>query len=192
MNWDERIMMDRNTTFKHWFVCAQMAGWQLQEFTRPSFIGRHEVPQDLNHLTIGQLMQLGMLSGDGMIYGVCRIIMGLEEDEVNKARAIDVVRFAGWVMGEVRRINKLFEKTNVRPTPQQVRAGIGNLRFGLFGVLDWYALRMGYQDHEKVADVPWLNIYKCMDMDAKKILFERKLQEVINNDNRRQSARNRR
>jgi hypothetical protein len=79
----------------------------------------------------------------------------------------------------------------VKPTQQQVRAGINNLRFGLFGVLDWYALRMGYQDHEKVADVPWINIYKCMDMDAKKAIYERKYQEVISDDNRRQSKRNR-
>lgn len=185
-------MMDRNTTFKHWFVCARLAGWKLQEFTRPSFVGQHEVPEDLNHLTIGQLMQLGMLTDDGIIYGVCKIVLSMEEDEVDKARAIDVVRFAGWTMSEAKRINKLFESTNVRPTNQQVRAGINKLQFGLFGILDWYALRMGYQDHEKVADVPWLNIYKCMDMDAKKILYERKLQEVINNDNRRQNQRHRR
>lgn len=184
-------MMDKNTTFGHWYVCAQFADWQLQEFTRPSFIGRHEVPQDLNHLTIGQLMNLGMLADDDMIYGICSIILKLERDDVNRARAVDVVRFAGWVMSEVKRINKLFESTNVKPTQQQVRAGINNLRFGLFGVLDWYALRMGYQDHEKVADVPWINIYKCMDMDAKKALYERKYQEVISDDNRRQSKRNR-
>jgi hypothetical protein len=137
-------------------------------------------------------MNLGMLAEDGMIYGICSIIMGLEAEEVDKARAVDVVRFAGWVMSEVKRINKLFEATNVKPTSQQIRAGINNLKFGLFGVLDWYALRMGYQDHEKVADVPWINIYKCMDMDAKKALFERKYQEVIADDNRRQSKRNRR
>ena len=99
-------------------------------------------------------MNLGMLAEDGMIYGICSIIMGLEAEEVDKARAVDVVRFAGWVMSEVKRINKLFEATNVKPTSQQIRAGINNLKFGLFGVLDWYALRMGYQDHEKVADVP--------------------------------------
>lgn len=186
-------MMDRNTTFGHWMAVVKLTDWQLQEFSRPSFIGRHEVPEDLNHLTIGQLMRLGMVSDtDEMIYSICNIIMGLERDDISKARAVDVVRFAGWVMSEVRRINKLFESTNVRPTQQQIRAGINNLNFGLFGILDWYARRMGYQDHEKVADVPWINIYKCMDMDSKTVLYERKYQEVVANDNRRKSKGNNR
>ena len=183
--------MDKNTTFGHWFVCAKLTDFQLQEFSRPSFIGKHEIPQDLNGLTIGQLMELGMLPEDDMIYGICRIILNLEREEVDKARATDVVRFAGWVMGEIKKINKLFESTNVKPTQQQIRAGIKNLSFGLFGILDWYALRMGYQDHEQVGKVLWVNIYKCLDMDAKKTMYERKYAEVINNDNRRKSARNR-
>lgn len=184
--------MDRKTTFKHWYAVVRFTNFQLQEFSRPSFVGKKKVPDDLNHLTIGQLMRLGMASEtDEIIYKVCEIILDLDRETVDKSRATDVVRFAGWVMAEIRRINKLFDSTNVKPTQQQVRAGISNLQFGMFGILDWYARRMGYQEHEKVGDVPWINIYKCMDMDAKTTLYERKLQEVISNDNRAKSKRHR-
>ena len=54
-------------------------------------------------------------------------------------------------------------------------------------MLDWYALRMGYQDQENVKDVPWMRVYKCMDMDVKRIQYQKRLQEVINDEYRRKS-----
>jgi hypothetical protein len=112
--------------------------------------------------------------------------------EVDNARAVDVVRFVGWVLAEVEKINKLFESTNTKPTEQERKAGIEQLKFGLFGMLDWYAQRMRITDHEKVAkETPWLRIYKCLDMDAKKLLFNRKLQEVQADEYRRKIKGNR-
>ena len=52
------------------------------------------------------------------------------------------------------------------------------MRFGLFGMLDWYAVRMGISDHDQVLKVPWLRIYKCMDMDNKRRAYEKRLQKV--------------
>ncbi len=44
---------------------------------------------------------------------------------------------------EVERITKLFETTSVVPTPEERRAGVDKLSFGLFGLVDYYATRMG-------------------------------------------------
>ena len=103
------------------------------------------------------------------------------------ARAVDVVRFVGWVTGEVGKINRLFESTSVKPTELERRAGIEKLQFGLFGMLDYYALRMGFQDHDDVLKVKWLRIYKCIDIDNQKNQYQRRLQEVMTNDYRRKS-----
>lgn len=93
-----------------------------------------------------------------------------------------MVRFVGWVSGEVERINKIFESTNTKPTAREKKAGIEQLNFGLFGMLDWYAKRMGIQDHDQVLSTPWLRIYKCIDMDNKRNQYERRYQEIMNDE----------
>ena len=57
-----------------------------------------------------------------------------------------------------------------------------NLRFG---ILDWYAKRMGITNHDEVLTVPWLRIYKCMDMDNKVEQYQRRLNEISLNEARR-------
>ena len=101
----------------------------------------------------------------------------------HQVTAVDVVP------EKVEKINKLFEKASGKPSEIERRAGIDKLTFGLFGMLDWYALRMGYVDHDEVLRVGWMRIYKCMDMDTKKAEFNKRLQEEIINDNRRKVAR---
>ena len=180
-------MMDINTPFGYWVKVAPLAGYQLEKYTRPAFVGKHEIPDTLDNITIGQLIELSTLHDDKALYEIPRIILGIEAKELDTLRAVDVVRFIGWTISETERINKLFESTNVKPTEQEKRAGIERLQFGLFGMVDWYAQRMGIADHEQVMQTPWMRIYKCLDMDGKKCLFNRRLSEVINNEYRRKN-----
>ncbi len=39
----------------------------------------------------------------------------------------------------------------------------------------------GITDHEQVESVPWVRVYKCLDMDAEKIRYERRLREIYQN-----------
>lgn len=87
------------------------------------------------------------------------------------------------------KISKLFAKAKGTPTEREKKAGIDKLSFGLFGLLDWYALRMGITNHDDVLPVPWMRVYKCLDMDEKKALFNKKLQEVISDEYRRKNQR---
>ena len=48
----------------------------------------------------------------------------------------------------------------------------------MFGLVDWYAKRMGIQNHDEVMDVCWMRVYKCMDMDTKTQEFNRRLAEI--------------
>jgi len=48
---------------------------------------------------------------------------------------------------------------------------VDKLSFGLFGLVDYYATRMGITDHEQVESVPWVRVYKCLDMDAEKYVM---------------------
>lgn len=183
--------MDINTRFRDWLIVASAAGFKLGTYSRPAFIGHAATPSDFNLLTIGQLIELSDISDDNeSMYKIVEVTMGLTMDEIANARAVDVVRYVGWAVTEVERINKLFESLTPQATAKEKQAGIDTLQFGLFGMLDWYALRMGITNHDDVLQVPWMRIYKCMDMDNMRHAYERRYskitsEEVRNNHKRR-------
>lgn len=173
-------MMDKDITFRKWTVLAGLSGFKVGRYSRPNYVGSVPTPSNLNDLTIGQLIDLSKVEDSNeSLYNVVSTVLGMTRDEISRSRAIDVVRFVGWVSGEVERINKLFEGAdNIKPTRQERQAGVDTLKFGLFGMLDWYAVRMGIQDHDEVLKTPWLRIYKCMDMDNKKRAYEIRLRNI--------------
>lgn len=183
----------RETTFGEWLVLASFAGVKLEQYnTRPAYVGNVATPSTLDELTIGQLIELGALNDKNIsLYEICKIVLGLPYSKTKQARAIDVVHFCGWVWHEVEKINKLFESTRVNPTQKELQAGIQELRFGLFGLVDWYARRMRIQDHDAVLQTPWLRIYKCLDMDNKTKQFEKRYMENETNEYRRKIKGNR-
>lgn len=172
--------MNINTPFGYWVRVAPYTGFKVGKYSRPAFVGNRPTPENLNKLTIGQLIDLSGLSDtNGSLYAIVKTILDMDRAEADKARAVDVVRFVGWVSGEVEKINKIFDKVSPeRPTMIEKRAGIDKLKFGLFGMLDWYALRMGIGNHDEVLNTPWLRIYKCMDMDSKRRAYDRRLQKL--------------
>lgn len=182
--------MDINTKFGYWIKVAPFTGFKLGKYARPFNVGKYIVPENLNELSIGQLLELSTLPGeDGSIYEICRIILGMGRKEVDKARAVDVVMFCGWVQGELEEVIKLFSRSKAAPTEREKKAGIEKLDFGMFGLLDWYALRMGITNHDDVLPVPWMRVFRCLDMDEKKTQFNKRLQEVISDEYRRQNKR---
>ncbi len=159
---------------------------QMESMTRPVFVGKKAVPSDLNELSFGQIIQMQGISDERMMFFVpARVILEMSEKDVMKAKAVDVVRFSVWVAKEMKRINKLFESTIRKPTEREKRAGIELLKFGVFGMVDWYALRMGLTDHEEVMSVPWMRVYKCLQMDSEKAKYQQRLRKIYEDEQRR-------
>lgn len=179
--------MEITTKFKDWLVIAQHSNFKMEKFTRPSYVAGVVTPANLYGLTLRQLISLSEIGDtDESFYSICESVLGLNHDDVDEARAVDVVRFVGWVSGELEKVNKMFEKVECgKPTDIEKRAGVETLRFGLFGMLDWFAQRMGIEDHDKVLSYPWLRIYKCMDIDNKTNLYKVRLQKLQAEEMRR-------
>lgn len=155
---------------------------QIEMLPKPDSILALPIPDTLNDISVGKLIELQSISDvSGLLFTPCKVLLGLSKKKVLLCRASEVLGFSSWVAKEVERINKLFASTNVKPTPEERGAGIDDLAFGFFGMIDWYALRMGITDHEEVERVPWVRVYKCLDMDAKKIRYERRLREIYQN-----------
>ena len=153
---------------------------QMKKMPPPMYVGGHKVPESLNDLTIGELLSLqGIGDVKDCLFAVCRVLFGMNEKDVLATSAEDVISLSAWVAKEVERISKLFVSTSVPPTDEERQAGVEDLNFGMFGILDYFALRMGITNHEEVERVPWVRVYKCMEMDAEKTKYERRLRKVI-------------
>lgn len=154
---------------------------KLERLVKPTYLSGKRVPDSLNDITIGQLIMLQYISTDAdFMLKPASIIMGIQDDMLLKEQAEKVIGFSYWVAKELERINKLFKNTSISPTQEEKQAGVEKLNFGSFGIIDWFAQRMGITDHSEVENVPWVRIYKCLDMDAKRFVYERRLREIYN------------
>lgn len=173
--------MKKNVTFREWSVIAKVAGFKIEGRAayRPQHVGKHATPQNFEDVTLGQIIELSRL-GDtpDVVHRLCHVMMGITADEVNKAKAVDVVLFALWVTEQVEKVNTLFAKLRPTLTAEELQAGADKLNFGLFGMVDAYARRMGITDHEQVLRTPWMVVYKCLEIDYQTNQYERRLNKI--------------
>lgn len=152
----------------------------MNELPKPISISGKTIPDSLDDLTMGELIELqGMESDYDVTFKPCLVLLGLDELQVRDEEAAKVYGLFMWITKELERINKLFSQTSIEPTSDEKRAGIGEMNFGMFGLIDHYATRMGITNHEDVESVPWVRVWKCLDIDAKKAKFQRRLQKIL-------------
>lgn len=150
----------------------------LQKCKSPKYIKGMEIPQNLNGLNYGQLVDLSQ-TGDDPITTIFEVVLGFPKEKVYGLSTGEVFGFCNMVTAELRRINGLFESTQLEHTSEEIAAGIEQLNFGSFGVLDWYARRMRITNQNEVRCIPWIRIYMCMKNDAAQVDFERRYHKEV-------------
>lgn len=168
---------------------------KLRAQPRPDKLCGKDVPKSLNGISYGVLDDLKTCAtGDGfqgtdkeddILGGCARILLGIEPRELQKENVNDVFGFANFVTDELERINKLFKSIKIRYSKEEIAAGILELDFGSFGILDWYAMRMGMVNQNEVRNVAWVRIFQCMKIDCVKNEYERKLSQQYKKLNKR-------
>lgn len=152
---------------------------EISGIGRPEYVAGKKVPETINHLSMGVLLRLVSVKNDLELMGIIATdILGVGERELLDADAVSVLGCMNWIVRESGRVVRLFNGTTLPSTPEEKQAGVESLNFGLFGMVDYYALRMGITDHEAVERVPWMRVYKCLDMDSKRARYERRLRKV--------------
>ncbi len=157
---------------------------QLLSLPKPDSLAGRPLPTDLNGISIGEVMMLQQALKNGKTdferFKSCASIL-LQADIRPKHSAEAFFGFGLWLLNELERIGKLFDRVKIQPTDDEIQAGYNTLQFGFFGTLDWWCRRMGIKDHSEAERVPWIRIYKCMDMDGKRLMYERKLRQIYQN-----------
>lgn len=151
----------------------------LKEVTPPARIGLTDAPQSLEDLTLGQLIQLEQIGAEkGVFAAIAEVLLGKDADWAMKAPALPMLGLRNMVVSEQDRIAGMFRSLVREPEAAEVMAGIDKLDFGMFGLADWYARRMGITDHDEVFDTSWLRIWQCRKNDIEEADYQKRLQNI--------------
>ena len=155
---------------------------RLNNQPRPNELCGVSVPETLNSLSYGTLDALQRAStSDDVATAVITLLLNVKAQSVYDEDVNKVFGFIKFVEREVERINGLFSAIKTKYSSEEIQAGVKELNFGTFGVLDWYAKRMGIADQSDVMDVGWVRIYQCMKNDNEKAEYDRRLAEIYKN-----------
>ena len=158
----------------------------LKEIAPPARVGLTEAPQDLNDLTLGQLIQLESTAAEkGVFAAIAEVLLGKSAEWAAKAPALEMLGLRNMVVREQDRIAGLFASLARDHTAAEVMAGVEKLNFGMFGLADWYARRMGISDHDAAFDTPWIRIWQCRKNDIEESDYRERLQRIQSNMNRK-------
>lgn len=163
---------------------------RLRSQKKPFSLCGKEVPNNLNAISYGMLDDLRTAASSEDPVGSCvKVLLGVNEAQLMYQDVNDVFGFVTFVTKELEKINKLFSDIKHTYSKEEEAAGIHDLDFGSFGVLDWYARRMGISNQNDVRDVAWVRIYQCMKNDNMQSEFERRLHKQYMNNNKAKSRK---
>ena len=194
------MKFDKNTKIKDFIMFLNITQIEQKEFelffdkignlTMPKKIAGKIMPENLNFLTWAEFSALNSITKTEDLFFIPFEVLCKKKflkwefkpkrKRILKLKLFEVILLIKFIQKEIERIVKLFDKIQNNPTDDEIRAGINNLNFGLFGTLDWYCRRMGITDHKQGEKTLWIRIYKCLEIDNKTAKFERRLHDIIN------------
>lgn len=163
----------------HWwpYLCEDMRS-EIQALTPPEMFRGEPAPQDLNGITLEQLARLQDATADELHYAVGEVLYGVDRQTVEQFPAREFMGICNMVARELSRINDLFASLGREFTPDEIRAGAQDINHGIFGLADWYAQRMGMQNHDDAFATPWVRIFTCKRNDQEMQEYRERLQEI--------------
>lgn len=187
----ERLKLQRtdrlNLPFtKFMFLTQFMTEDSIKSFKNipsPEKVCGVNVPGDLQLVTYGTLctLQRAAVAGDEMrtVMNIVNALTDASDEAIMSEPAANVLGLLNMVESEMERIGKLFDTLQSSLTGDQMAAGADKLNFGTFGIVDYYAKRMGLKDHDEVFAVPWQRIWQCLKIDKENADYEQRYRQVI-------------
>lgn len=154
----------------------------------PHTFHKVSVPSDLQGVTFGTLVMLQQAPSNDYLATCCKLVSvltGCKVERVASSQAMQVLGIVNMVQSEMERIGKLFQSLNSTKSSEEQAAGIDKLNFGAFGIVDWYAQRMGIIDHEEVFNTPWQRIFQCLKIDHEQGEFEKRYRKILEQRSKR-------
>lgn len=138
-----------------------------------------DVPQDLNSLTLEGLTRLWTIKSSRDVFiAAGGALLGLSEAETLRSPLLPMLGIVNMVSRELPKIADMWDRAHGDPTADELAAGCAQLDFGIFGLADWYARRMGMTSHDEAFATPWLRVWQCAVNDERVRQYNVRLAEV--------------
>ena len=149
----------------------------------PATLCGKQAPQSLDNITLEGLCRLQEAKGLAAIFdAIGAAFYNLAPEQVRRLPAVPMFGLGNMVVKELQRIAGLFDMLHRELTAQEVMAGAEKLNFGIFGLADWYAQRMGITNHDEVFRTPWTRIDQCKLNDLQLDEYRERLHNIQMNE----------
>ena len=166
---------------------------RLAKIPCPKRIAGHQAPKDLNGLTMAQLISLWSIPNEKSIlsdslaavfgYHINQRRCARKEKRIRRhAQYIRIGKAVGWcnfIQSELLRIKEMWSRCEVPIEALDKQAGVEQLNFGFFSILDAYAQRQHISDPDEVLKVQWVKVWQSLLKDAETFKFQRRKDKLI-------------
>lgn len=148
------------------FGAIQNHDYIVEHSEKPRRLCGRYMPDDLTHLRMGTFVEMMQCKDE---IKLLTTIYNVTESELQCEWAQNVVGAIKWTIEQLESITELFSQLD--GDAESDKQG------SIFSTIDWYALRMGITEHDKVLKVPCLIIWQCAKEDAEKYKKQLKQQK---------------
>lgn len=160
----------------------------LKDAAFPRTIVGNELPDSLEGLTYGQLLDIQHASGHDhtLLMEALRCLYGITSDRMVVEEDVKAVYgFLRFIATQLAKVDKAFKSIQRKPSNEEIEAGVEEIGIGAVGLLDWYAKRQGLKSFRDTLGVKWIDIWSVMRIDAKNADFKKNLEDVYKRKHRR-------
>jgi hypothetical protein len=166
---------------------------RLARIPCPKRIAGHQAPKDLNALTMEQLISLWSIPDEksipsdslAAVFGYHANPRRCERKERlirRHARHVRIGKAVGWcnfIQSELLRIKEMWSRCEVPIEALDRQAGVEQLNFGFFSIIDAYAQRQHISDPDEVLKVQWMKVWQSLLKDAETYKYKRRKDKLI-------------
>ena len=152
---------------------------EILQAKRPDSILTHAVPESLDSITYSQRLDLQDIKTESdMLFKPCEILFSMTKNDVLSVSVFSIIGLSMWVIKELNRMSDR-ERTTLeyKPEPEELKAGINELRFGAFGIIDSIVRTRPVYTHEAVLQLSCAKVYAMQLIDHKQRMYEKRLRK---------------
>lgn len=159
--------------------CVRLLTWigAIYRKTKETLSNRIKTAKDLNGITIGEMLLIGSLKGDQLVYTIFSVLYGYTKEQVDQLQTEQVYGTLNFVRAEMERIGKLFEAVKVPPRPEEERAGVKEVGAGSSLSLIDYISKRQQITLDEASEMKWRTVLELLKIDRDAELYRRRLEQ---------------
>ncbi len=151
----------------------------------PTYLAQKPYNPQLEVLTLGQLMEIQYTETFlPKVELYMSLVCGCTTDEYMNEHYEKVMGAVNHITDLLNNVGAMFSGSRIKPTREEITAGVESLNFGAFGLIDWYSQRQKIT-HEQAEATPWTRVFNAIKKDNDTEIYRRKLMKIHSKQNKK-------